>query len=147
MSPGRSRRPPGDPDPSYVLDLRSLARQGIVRMGALVRGGRIRFVDAATRRLFGEVAFDLDTRRPDVLGLALRYELVKRGERIVLAVPLRFLSPETRGFRWRIVCPLGCRREVLRLHLPGGAARFGCGSCHRTALRSSEGPPAIRPAT
>lgn len=132
-------------EPSFVLDLRVLVRQGVVRMGALTRGGRVRFVDPGSRRLFGEVSFDLDTCRPDGLLLTLRYDLIREGKSVVLDVPLCFAPRGRRGAEWRFVCPLGCGREAARLHLPGGGARFGCRTCHRGLLARSAGPPPVRP--
>ena len=132
-------------DPSFVLDLRSLVEQEIVREGAWVPDGRILFKDPASRVVHGAVAFTLDTRQPDDPKLTLRYDVVRTGEAVRLDVPLRFAAGRARGFRQRFVCPLGCRRTAVRLHLPGGATRFGCRSCQRTLLRLSEGPPALRP--
>jgi hypothetical protein len=132
-------------DPSFVLDLPVLVSQGLVRMGTWLPDGRIRFEDPASRRVWGEVACTVDTRRPDATALELRYQIVRTAERVALGVPLRMAAGRARGFRWRFLCPLGCGRPALRLHLPGGASRFGCRRCHRSLLRRSEGPPAIRP--
>lgn len=130
-------------DPSFVLDLRGLVSQGLVRPGAWVPDGRVAFRDGATGLVWGAVALTVDTRLPDEPKLVLRYHVVRTGEAIALTVRLR--SAGGRGFRPRFACPLGCGRGVVRLHLPGGATRFGCRACHRALLRRSDGPPAIRP--
>lgn len=132
------------PDPSFVLDLHVLVRQGIVRPGAFLRDARVGFVDPASGRVWGVVGLEVDTRLPDDLKATVRYFLVRTGERIDLVVPLRIDTAST-GFRWRFACPLGCRRTTVRLHLPGGASRFGCRACLGRLLRRSEGPPAVRP--
>jgi hypothetical protein len=132
------------PDRSFVLDVRVLVRQGLVRMGAFAPSARVRFLDPATGRAWGEAICAVDTRFPDAPSLELRYELARSGERVVLAVPLAFARGLSRGSRWQFVCPLGCGRAAVRLHLPAGAARFGCRACHRSLLRRSDAPPAIR---
>lgn len=130
-------------DPSFVLDLRELVSQGIVRPGAWVPDGRVLFRDPATGLVWGAVALTVDTRLPDDPKLVLRYDLVRTGAAVALTVRLR--SAAGHGFRPRFVCPLGCGRGVVRLHLPGGATRFGCRTCQRPLLRRSAGPPPIRP--
>ena len=132
---------------SFVLDLRDLVEQGLVRMGAWVPDARVRFEDPESRRVWGEIACTIDTRRPDAPRLELRYRIVQTGERVALPVALR-ASPSAAGsLRWRFLCPLACGRTAVRLHLPGAATRFGCRTCLRSFLRRSEGPPAIRPDT
>lgn len=132
-------------DPSFVLDLRDLVEQGLIRMGAWVPDGRIRFEDPENRRVWGEIACTIDTRRPDAPRLDLRYRILRTGERVALPVTLRASLGSAGRLQWRFLCPLGCGRTALRLHLPGGATRFGCRTCLRPLLRRSEGPPAIRP--
>ena len=132
-------------EPSFVLDLRSLAQQGLVRMGAWVPDARVRFEDPESRRVWGEITCTIDTRRPDAPRLDLRYRIVRTGERVGLRVALRASPGAGGGLRWWFLCPLGCGRTAVRLHLPGGASRFGCRTCLRSLLRRSDGPPAIRP--
>lgn len=39
------------------------------------------------------------------------------------------------GVRWWLLCPL-CDRRVGKIHLPPGADRFGCRTCHRLTYES-----------
>lgn len=131
-------------DSSFVLDVRVLVRQGLVRMGAFTPDARVRFRDPETGRAWGEALCAVDARFPDAPFLELGYELARSGERVALRVPLSYARWTPRGPRWHFVCPLGCGRSALRLHLPAGATRFGCRGCLRPLLRSSDAPPAIR---
>lgn len=132
---------------SFVLDLHVLVEQGLVRMGAWVPDARVRFEDPESRRVWGEIACTIDTRRPDAPGLQLRYCIVQTGERVALPIALRASPSPAGSLRWRFLCPLGCGRTAIRLHLPGGATRLGCHTCLLPLLRRSKGPPAIRPDT
>ncbi len=58
-----------------------------------------------------------------------------------LPVRLQTTHPQFGGVRWWFTCPLAidgrpCNRRVGKLHLPPGAAYFGCRGCHGLTYRS-----------
>ena len=84
-------------DSSFVLDVRVLVRQGLVRMGAFAPETRVRFQDPATGRAWGEALCAVDTRLPDAPFLDLCYELARSGERVALRVTLSYARGAPRG--------------------------------------------------
>ena len=123
------------------LDVNQLARDGVLRVGALTsccwqdhHGNQTLLLD------FSTVAGDHSS---PILLLSYRWEDWRGGasEAISIPVTLQTPFPNFGGKRWYFTCPLvidgvPCNRRMGKLYLPPGARHFGCRICHDLTYQS-----------
>ena len=124
-------------DQHCTLDVNTLARNGLLRQGAV---GRLHWCDGGSGTKLASISFSIVSNSSGDRVLRIRYRLNDQ-ENVSTTIPLESTVPHFTGSRWWFTCPMSfrgvtCDRRVVKLYLREG--EFGCRHCHDLTYRSCQ---------
>jgi len=130
-----------------VEDCRWVSADHLTREKILIHGvhhtGSWAWWNSRTGEKTASIDYEVNTLDLNAPWIALRYTLIKSGEKVDYRLWLSTTPLPREGVRWWFICPLvvggqACGRRVGKLYLSPGGKYFGCRHCYNLTYTSCQ---------